>query len=336
MNLVVTIDVEEDNWGSFNAIQPTVENIRTIPQLQAIFDRYEIRPTYLVTYPVVATAWATAVLSDILQAGKCEIGAHLHPWNTAPFREDINERNSMLKNLPYELQTAKIKVITDKIHSVFGRKPLSFRAGRWGLGPKTVQALIACGYQADCSVTPSMSWTHCGDGPDYTDSTTEPYWLYSDDDTSQDAGAILEVPATIGFNRWPFERWQKVFCRLQKTWTQRLRPIGFFHHTGLLRKIWLSPEWSSAKDMITLSRVMIRNEARVLNLSFHSSTLLPGATPFVKNARELEGFIAKIETLFEFLSANTPMTALTLSEVANLYQSGKSKPGAEQHCHPDA
>ena len=84
VNLIVTIDVEEDNWGCFDASQPTLENIKMIPQLQDFFDRYGIKPTYLVTYPVVSSRWAVDILSEIMHAGKCEIGTHLHPWNTPP------------------------------------------------------------------------------------------------------------------------------------------------------------------------------------------------------------------------------------------------------------
>lgn len=120
LNLIVTIDVEEDNWG-FASCESFVENIRMIPRLQNIFDRYGIKPSYLVTYQVASCDWAVDIFSDILSQNKCEIGAHLHPWNTPPLTEVINERNSMLKNFSYELQIAKLKVLTDKIESAFGK-----------------------------------------------------------------------------------------------------------------------------------------------------------------------------------------------------------------------
>lgn len=322
LNLIVTIDVEEDNWG-FEGSNSAVENVRMIPRLQDIFDRYGLKPTYLATYPVVSCNWASDILSEILSQNKCELGAHLHPWNTPPLKEAVNERNSMLKNLCYELQVAKLKVLTEKMDSVFGRKPLSFRAGRWGLGPETVNALIACGYLTDCSVTPTMSWAHCGDGPEYPDTITEPYWLSADGKNNGRCGSILEVPATIGFNRWPFEICQKVYSHLQKDRLRFLRPIGIMHRTGLLRKIWLSPEISSANDMIALSKIMIKNERRFLNLSFHTTTLLPGKSPFVKNNEDLEQFYLKIEKLLEYLTSTAHVVPMTLSEVGELYRDKK-------------
>jgi hypothetical protein len=136
-----------------------------------------------------------------------------------------------------------------------------------------------------------------------------------------DRSSILEFPTTIGFNRWPFEFWQKVYLQMGKDWLRLLKPIGIMNRTGLLRKIWLSPEISSAADMITLSKVMIRNNLKYLNLSFHSTTLLPGKSPFVKNDEDLEQFYLKIEKLLEYLIVATNLNSLTLSEVGRLYLS---------------
>jgi len=328
IDLVITIDVEEDNWG-FADPRPAVENIRKIPRLQALFDRYGIRPCYLITYPVASCAWSVELLSEIHRQGKCEIGAHLHPWNTPPLKEDINARNSMMKNLDYPLQVGKLQALTDKIETVFNAKPMSFRAGRWGLGADTVKALITCGYTVDCSVTPTMSWLNSGDGSVYLDAENNPHWLMSGTDpTGSDGGRILEVPVSIGFNRWPFDRWQRFSRNLQQNWIRHLRPIGFLHHTGLLRKIWLSPEISSARDMITLSNVMVRNGFRLLNLSFHSAALLPGKTPFVRNEQELEQFYARIETIIEHLASTTRLQSLTLADIARQYREEREHEGA--------
>jgi hypothetical protein len=323
--LIVTVDVEEDNWGIENS-ETTVENIRMIPRLQNLFDGYGIKPTYLVTYPVVSSNWPVDIFSQIASAGKCEIGSHLHPWNTPPLKEDINERNSMLNNLPIDLQLEKLNVLTDEIQNTLGRKPKSFRAGRYGLGSETIKALIRCGYLVDSSVTPTMSWVSYGEGPTYMDAKTEPYWISVEGD-EQDKdfyNSILEIPATIGFNRWPFEFCQKIFCRLQKDWLEFIHPIGILHHTKLLRKIWLSPEISSAEDMITLSKIIIKNGMQFLNLSFHSTSLLPGKSPFVKNKEELEQFFLKIEKLLEYLTSTTKLISLTLLEARMLFENRRN------------
>ena len=296
-----------------------------IPRIQSLFDRYGIKPTYLVNYPVVSCDWAVDMFSEIMSIGKCEIGTHLHPWNTPPLNEDICEKNSMMKNLPYELQIAKLSFLTDAISSAFGKKPLSFRAGRWALGPDTIKALIACGYQVDSSVTPTISWRNDGDGAEYLSTKNQPYWLSTDGKQKTPLNSILEVPVSIGFNRWQFEFWQKISLRLRRTWLRYLRLIGLLHRGGLLRKIWLSPEVSSAEDMISLSKVMIKNGYRFLNLTFHSNVLLPGKTPFVKSHEELKQFYLRIEKFLEYLTSTNNVVSLTLSEVGEVYKNRRQE-----------
>ena len=322
--LIITIDVEEDNWGIHRS-GLTVENVKEINRLQVLFDRYGIKPTYLLSYQVASCDWAVNILAKILAEGKCEIGAHLHPWNTPPLKETLSERNSMLLNLPYELQKEKLLTLTDQIEKAFGTKPQSFRAGRWGLGKETIDAIIACDYQVDSSVTPMMSWTSYGDGPEYREARTEPYWLSIENNQRNEYGphSILEVPVSIGFNRWPFELCQKSFHWLENKWLRFLHPIGILYHTNLLRKIWLSPEASSADKMIDLSKLMIRHGKWILNLTFHSNALLPGKGPFIKNEKELKEFYLKLEKYFDYLTSNTNLVPLTLSEVHQLLESKK-------------
>lgn len=52
MELVITIDAEEDQWGPASSGTTSVTNIQQIPSLQKVFDEYGVVPTYLLTYPV--------------------------------------------------------------------------------------------------------------------------------------------------------------------------------------------------------------------------------------------------------------------------------------------
>ena len=104
MKLIVTIDTEEDNWGSYNPTGNTVENIGYIRELQELFDKYDVKPTYLLTYPVATDDNSVSLLRGVMERGGCEIGTHCHPWNTPPFKEQTGPKNSMLCNLPSNLQ----------------------------------------------------------------------------------------------------------------------------------------------------------------------------------------------------------------------------------------
>jgi hypothetical protein len=87
MNFIITIDTEEDDWGSFNTTGQSLRNIEQIPRLQSLFDEYKVRPTYVITYPVATDKTTLGILKRIAEDDKCEIGVHCHPWNTPPFME---------------------------------------------------------------------------------------------------------------------------------------------------------------------------------------------------------------------------------------------------------
>src|SRR5213083_1872202 len=128
IRLIVSIDTEEDNWRP-RRDGVTIENIRELPRLDALFQRLGVQATYFTTYQVATREWAAAILRG-LRAGGAEIGAHLHPWNTPPLEEPFVSRNTMVTNLPHTLQVAKLKSLTAALAESFGERPCVFRAGR--------------------------------------------------------------------------------------------------------------------------------------------------------------------------------------------------------------
>src|SRR5438046_10511003 len=82
--LIVSRDTEEDNWNRSRK-GVTVRNIRELRRLARFFDRLGVRPTYFTTYHVAIDPDAAAVVRDVGDESRGEIGAHLHPWNTPPF-----------------------------------------------------------------------------------------------------------------------------------------------------------------------------------------------------------------------------------------------------------
>ena len=72
----------------------------------------------------------------------------------------------------------------------------------------------------------------------------------------------------------------------------------------LLNHRFLSPETSTADDMIKLSDGMIKQGHRFLNMHFHSTSLLPGCSPFVQNDTDLDNFVKKIDRYLEYILEN--------------------------------
>lgn len=316
MKLVVTIDTEEDNWGFYSATENPVKNIEEIKYLQKIFDSYGVKPTYLVSYPVATNQNSVAILKNIMENDRCEIGAHCHPWNTPPFDKNlpITGHDTMLCNLEDDLQEAKLVFLHEAIKKNFGITPVSFRAGRFGFGPVAARILVRLGYRVDSSVTPFMNWK-VYEGPDY--SQFDPgFFRFTDAGLyhKDEKGDLLEVPVTIGYLQPNFALCQKLMGILEKPIPQIFRLAGILYYLKLLNKAWLSPEQSESNTMIKLARRMEKNGYQVLNLTFHSTTLLPGKSPFVGNNAQKKEFFSRLEN-FLFFARNAGYHPQTLAQV---------------------
>jgi len=301
MHLAVTIDTEEDNWGDYSSASFGVENIKKIPSLQNIFDKYNVVPTYLVTYPVATNTGSVNILKEILQRGKCEIGMHCHPWSTPPFEEERNPYNSMLCNLPYDLQRKKMSVLHEAITQHFGTEPTSFRAGRWGFGLSIAQILNQMGYKVDSSLLAFENWTDYG-GPNCSDVSPRAF-IYGNQEGLQTnpQDQLLEIPATAGFAQQNFELCNRAWYLLGGKLMQKLHVRGILARLRVLNKVWLSPETSNSSDLMRLTNAMMRQDCQIINMFFHSTALKAGLSPFVKTKDDEVQFLHRIENFLAFI-----------------------------------
>jgi len=315
--IFITIDTEEDNWGDYKATVATVENILALPRLQSLFNDYGVVPTYLVNYPVASQPQSVEVLSSFLKEGVCEIGTHCHPWNTPPVEEELNARNSMMCNLDYELLIRKMSCLHKTIEDNFHIKPVVFRAGRWALNEDVARCLSELGYLVDTSMSPFVDWSD-NFGPNFRDSSTRPFYFKADSIRSHNkAGELLEMPPTIGFYQSNFNLCDKVAHTISHSALSRLRLLGILDRLQLLNFHWLSPELSSGEEMVKLSKRFVKSGHKYLNMSFHSTSLLPGKSPFVRDESELTVFLDKIEMFLQYAVKNK-FEFLPLSKAVSL------------------
>ena len=190
---MVAVDTEaEFDWtGPFLRTQTEVDNLRHQSTAQEIFDRFGVRPIYLVDYAVATQPDGYIPLRKIMESQRCEIGAHLHPWITPPFAEELGDRTSFSQNLPVRLQSEKLTTLTEAITKNFGIHPVSYRAGRYGVGEEIAQILKSLGYWIDMSVQPGIDMRRLH-GPDFRKGFDRPYWFGND-------RALLEIPVTSSF-----------------------------------------------------------------------------------------------------------------------------------------
>jgi len=313
MKLIVTIDTEEDEWDSYRPVGSPVENLRKVPALQALFDEYGVRPTYLITYPVVQSDLAVDVLGEIAADGRCEIATHCHPWNTPPLEGESTPYESMLCNLAPEVQLDKLTALHEAITERLGAPPTSFRAGRWGFSEGVAEALVALGYRVDTSVTPYTDWRPYH-GPDYTRCTDRPYRFAPTDIFGvRTDGPLLQVPATVGFmpRNAPL---RMAFAGVRDTSPVDSAAGALMLKAHLVIRAWLSPENSTGEEMARLARAVTRQgRTPFLNMVFHSSSLMAGNTPFTRTVTDEARFLDRIRVFLEY-AARAGVTPITLTE----------------------
>lgn len=312
MYLIVTIDTEEDNWGEYDRPSYTVKNISRIPRLHDLFTRHGVRPTYLVSYPVVTDAQSVGILGGYHAAGQCEIGTHPHPWNTPPVVEERNQLNSYICNLPSTLQYQKIETLTNTITAAFGRRPTSYRSGKWGFGESVARNLIALNYTVDSSMFPAWDWSPW-DGPNYSRELHDPF-TFVEESGRRVPQSLFELPPTVAFLQGQPALATSTFHSLKRL-PLGDKVIGGLGKLGLLNHICVSPEINSASDMIRLSKTLLDRGTKVINMFFHSPSLLEGCTPFVKTPADVEQFLSSIGTFLEF-AREIGLQSVTLSELS--------------------
>ncbi len=308
--LQVVVDTEEEfDWAApFNRASTAVTAMAAQPLAQAIFAPYGLRPTYVIDYPVATTASSIAVLKALHDAGQCQIGTHLHPWVTPPHDEVVNEAHSYACNLPPALERAKLVAVTEAIAANFGRRPTMFKAGRYGLGPQTLASLRALGYRIDLSalVHSDLRPVH---GPDFRALPDRPFWF--DDD-------LFEVPMTRGFAGTLAGQGRSLYRHATSQLGQRLRLPGILARTGLLERITLTPEGVDFAAQRRLVLAMLKQGHRVFSLTYHSPSLVPGHTPYVRDANDLARFLDQLKRITAFFFEDLGATPTTAEEIMAL------------------
>jgi len=292
--LLVVVDTEEEfDWSRPHSRSCTgVEHIRHQDRAQSILERYGIRPTYVVDYPVASQEAAYRPLREWLIDGKCLIGTHLHPWVNPPFEEEVSAWNSYAGNLPARLEREKLTRLTEVIATNFGGRPTVYRAGRYGIGPATGGILEELGYEIDSSVVPFTDFHHDG-GPDFSGFDAAPFWFGP-------SGGVLEIPLTVGWCGRLRTYAGALQSRVLSDRSIRLHVPGVFARLRLLERIRLTPEGNSLAEMKRLTATLLRAGQQLFVLSYHSPSVVPGNTPYVRDTTELQSFLGVIDQFCEY------------------------------------
>ena len=302
--LVVTVDVEEDfEWGvDFRReySEKETSNVKELLKFQDLCDKYAVKPTYLVDYPVLNNKTSSKILKK-LKHRNCELGTHLHAWCNPPFEEEISVKNTFANNLGIELVKRKMDALDSKFSKTFGIKPKTFKSGRYGINKGILLVLSDKGYIADTSTVPFRNQSQHEKGID--NKTTHPYYL------SSKKGRLVEIPATSGFNLKNFN-----FC------SRKNLLVRIFKKTGLIRRTKLSPEDYSLNEMRKICDMFVSKNIPVLHMELHSTDLQVGKNPNVKNRKDLEMFYEKTEGIIDYIVNKKKCIPVSCAEFAGRFK----------------
>ena len=271
---MITVDTEGDNLWEWKEGMPLLtKNTDFLPRFQDLCNTYHFIPTWFCNWEMVNDSKFVSFARENLENGQCEIGMHLHAWNTPPFYELPRGENAGLSYLieyPADIMRQKVITMTDLIEEKLGIRPVTHRAGRWRMNDDYFRILHELGYAADCSVTPYVNWnTSVGQtprfaGPDY--SMEKPVISVRQ--------GILEIPVTT-------------------LWSEKGS-----------RAFWLRPNRKNLDEMLYLIERYVHSDCDYLMFMIHSSELMPGGSPTFKTEGGIEILYQHLEIIFEEIAKN--------------------------------
>lgn len=282
---LITVDTEGDNLWSWHEGQPiTTENANYLPHFQSLCETYGFTPVYLTNLEMAQSAVFQKTIGRSVREGKCEIGMHLHAWNTPPFFELERKYDGLpyITEYPKEIIYEKHQYLKAEIEKHLGVTPVTYRDGRWATNEVLFELLDELGFNADCSVTPEISWvsnpgTSAKTGPNYCSYPKQTYKLTKN---------MVEIPLTT----------RKFRCVYGNN------PRQIIKHSLLGIDGMLRPATASCELMKRLTTVVEREGNDYLEFMLHSSELMPGGSPYFRTEEAIEKMYGEMDAFFKWIA----------------------------------
>ncbi len=298
--LCVSIDTECDKGPEKRSRRPmSFEGVHVgiLQRLQPLFAAYRAKPTYLVSPEVLGDERCAEELKGI--GATCELGAHLHAEQA-----DLGAREPDLGREPRddegELERRRLRDLTDQFIRTFDHQPVSFRAGRFGIGPRTIGILEELGYGVESSVTPNVDWSSAGwAGLSFEGAPTQPYRPDREDPARPGSSSLLEIPITI-----------------RRRLLNALPGIG-----KRVEPRWLRPTWTTGEGLVRLAEDEIADARRsapgravVLNAMLRSTEVIADASPYAPDEPQARTILDRLRALLDYCERES-ITVIGLGDV---------------------
>jgi hypothetical protein len=307
-SVLVGVDTEaDDQWSEKGRRHVQVRNAERLPALQSLCEEFGVRPSYVVTHEMATREESAPILRDLARRGRCEIGAHLHPWSSPPFRPEDLAAHTYPHNLPPELLERQLTELTTTLAESLGVRPTTYRAGRNGFDGKSLPILEKLGYNVDTSVDPLFNERRKG-GMIFAGAPLTPYHPDYADVRRRGAARILEVPISAATDPPLPKALERLYASLPPIpYRGALKRVG-------LRPVWLRPSYTPLPAMLAFASRLAERRAPCFNIIFHSSELLPGGSPYTPDVASVERFLSDLRRLLEHLTQTLGAVGRTYAE----------------------
>lgn len=302
-NFIITVDTEGDNlWSSHPGEIVTTNNAKYIPRFQELCEKYLFYPVYLLNYEMLLDSFLVNYIKGKAQLNKCEIGMHIHAWNSPPEHSilQLYGNNSFITEYPPEIQKRKLKYLKDLIKYKTGFDPVSFRSGRWATDQKLFKILDEIDIMVDCSITPGINHFSDKGMSDFRGNN----YVHESMCTHRLNGKLIEVPMS----------------------TARLRTYHGLSIKNRIKNIiigkniWLRPATNTTEEMLRLINYINKLGINHLEFMIHSSELMPGGSPYTMCELDVEHFYKRVEEVFSYVNNATDYRGITLTDYYQNYE----------------
>lgn len=299
--LLFTVAVGPDRPRGEVSARLSLRAIEGQPPLLRLCERFAVRPTWLLTWPVASRpegAW----FGEQWRRGAGEVGVCFEPWNTPPF--EANEDRLVPhppSAIPASAVQAKLGALTAAVTERLGRAPRVHRAAGGGLSGPVLQALERLGYLADVSVQP-LSDGRAEGGVDWRDAPTVPYFPDRQRPDRRGGSPVLAVPVSAGFDRPIPTSVARAMVRMPMMARLAEKVAGgpLPSPVALPRRAVLDPTLTALDAMQRLAEAEVARAAPCLHMTLRAEALVPGCSGTCPAPADVQAALDRIDGFLRF------------------------------------
>ena len=324
-SVVFTVDTEpDDQWAPLlpdGSLPPfSFANTRGLGRLKDFFRSHHAPVTWMISYSVARDAESARLLREAAREGD-EIAGHLHGWETPPFTDYDRVSRPFIAEYDADLRLAKHRSLLAAHEDAFDARPVSYRAGRWGVDDVERQHIAELGYLIDSSIPPGIDFRDRAGlrllGPDFRAD------LKRNGPNPYRVGSLWEVPASIvpvgllGGGHGAVALARVAGYRAAGAGAARAlsRALAV---SRLQRLIWVRPLKHPQPLLAQATHALLKRGVPIINVMFHSSEAFLGTSPLSRRREDVERLYLDLEAILNAARSHGAVAPTLCDAVAAL------------------